>query len=155
MNKSSGVGEREDSPGRRNNLCKMSRYVPSFISSSSSYAYHTTPHFFFFLAVATISHPQSLMPLPLGKGLEFHNTYLLTLLALRFGSLGERSFCDSTADPDLVSYFEHLEETVVGHPFSSQHTYLLETLGTCCRVNNPWEGSSAYCQFKKSILREN
>lgn len=26
---------------------------------------------------------------------------------------------DSTADPDLVSYFEHLEAKAVGHPFSS------------------------------------
>ena len=83
-------------------------------------ARHTPP--FFFVETTGISHPHSLMPLPSGKGLEFHNISPLTLLALRRDSLGERSLCDSTADPDLVNYFQHLEETVVGHPLSPQHT---------------------------------
>lgn len=80
------------------------------------------PHPHFILEMAGISHPHCLMPLPSGKGLEFHNISPLTLLALRLDSLGERSLCDSTADPDLVNYFQHLEETVVGHPLSPQHT---------------------------------
>lgn len=69
--------------------------------------------------MASIIHPQSQMPLLSGKGLEFQNIYPLTLLVLSLDSLGDRNLCDSTADPDLVSYFEHLEGKVVGHPFSS------------------------------------
>lgn len=50
---------------------------------------HTYPPLF--LEMASVSHPHSLMPLPLGKGLEFQNISPLTLLALRHDPLGEKS----------------------------------------------------------------
>lgn len=46
----------------------------------------------------------------------------LTLLARRPDFLGERSLCVSRVDPDLVGYFQHLEEMVVGHPLSPRRT---------------------------------
>lgn len=87
--------------------------------SASSSAHHTL---LFFSEMADISHPHSLMLFLSGKGLEFHIISLLTLLARRLDFLEERSLCDSRVDPDLVDYFQHLEEMVVGHLLSPRCT---------------------------------
>ena len=82
---------------------------------SDSRSAHHTPHF---LEMADVSHPHSLLLFLSGKGLEFHIISPLTQLAPRPDFLEERSLCVSRVDPDLVDYFQHLEEMVVGHPLS-------------------------------------